>query len=477
MAVRKSRYSRSVLLAFALLLIPGSFRAGAVSAQTSAPATPSTPSSGQSNADFLAATDEVLKDMSQITGLELKTPIKRTLRSRDEIRAYVLRQMNEDRTPEERYADEKSAEAFGLIPKNFDLDSFMVELLTEQIAGLYDPKAHEFYIADWIPLDDQKMVMAHELTHALQDQHFQIENWLKAAKPNADAELAREAVLEGSAMAAMVDYMLEGTGHSMKELPAFDPSLLVGDMQNSPTLQKAPTFIKDGLIFPYFGGMMFTAAVLKTPGGWNAVSGVFARPPLSTQQIIHPELYFANKRPEAVELPKAAKGPGAEWKKLDENDLGEFGWKEVLKQFLGEERAKALSAAWVGDRYIVFENNKDKRLLLITELRLANIEETNRFFGQYSEALEKKHSERENLLRRPNFFSFDTPEGPVFLRCVNTECLTLEGGPRSLFVQMNSELGWAAVPEAPQTPEAHPVHTARSSRTGAVAKAQARGGF
>jgi len=118
------------------------------------------------------------------------------------------------RTPGSVYADAKSAEAFGLLPKNFDLDSFMVELLTEQIAGLYDPKAHEFYIANWIPLNDQRMVMAHELTHALQDQHFKIETWLKAARPNDDAELAREAFLEGSATAAMVDYLLQGTGKS-----------------------------------------------------------------------------------------------------------------------------------------------------------------------------------------------------------------------------------------------------------------------
>ena len=147
-----------------------------------------------------------MHQMSVITGLKLLTPLKKTLRSREEIRAYVIRQMDEDKDKGQRYADEKSAEAFGLLPKNFDLDSFMVELLTEQITGLYDPKTEEFYIADWIPLEDQRMVMAHELTHALEDQHFKIEPWLKAARPNDDAELAREAFLEGSAMAAMVDF-------------------------------------------------------------------------------------------------------------------------------------------------------------------------------------------------------------------------------------------------------------------------------
>ncbi len=144
------------------------------------------------NAEFAATADEVLQQVSEITGLKLLTPVKKTLRSRDEIRAYVLREMDDEKNPAERYAEARSAEAFGLIPKGFDLDDFMVDLLTEQIAGLYDPKAREFYIADWIPMDDQRMVMAHELTHALQDQHFQIEAWVKAARPNDDAELARE---------------------------------------------------------------------------------------------------------------------------------------------------------------------------------------------------------------------------------------------------------------------------------------------
>lgn len=445
----------------ALLLLFGLFGASAALSQQASP-TPDDPpkSSPSSNADFTAAADEVLEQMSQITGLKLETPLKKSLRSREEIRAYVLRQMNEDETPEERYADAKSAEAFGLLPKGFDLDSFMVELLTEQIAGLYDPKAHEFYIADWIPLRDQRMVMAHELTHALEDQHFQIEAWLKAAKPNGDAELAREAVLEGSAMAAMVDYLLQGTGQSLQNLPEFDPSAFVGDLGNSPTLQKAPQFIKDGLIFPYFGGMTFTAAIMK-PRGWSALPSVFSNPPLSTQQVMHPALYLAGRKPEKVDAPALDKLLDSQWKHLDDDILGEFGWKEVLKQFLGEERAKPLAAAWIGDRYVLYENKQTRRLLLATHLRLASQEQASRFFGQYSEALEKKYAERSNLLRRPNFFSFDTPDGGVFLRCVGTDCVTLEGGTRDLFTEVNKQLNWTALPEAPRFPTQLPARTAR----------------
>jgi hypothetical protein len=410
------------------------------------------------SADFAAAADEVLHNMSEITGLTLLSPLKKTLRSRDEIRAYVIKQMDEDKDAAQRYADAKAAEAFGLLPKNFDLDSFMVELLTEQIAGLYDPKAHEFYIADWIPLEDQRMVMAHELTHALEDQHFQIEAWLRAARPNDDAELAREAFLEGSAMAAMVDYLLQGTGKSVNDMPEFDPSLLTGDIGDTPSMKKAPPFIKDALVFPYFAGMKFTAASLK-PSGWPDLDKIFQNPPVSTQQIMHPALYKSGHVPEKVALPDVQSRLGKDWKKLDDNLMGEFGWKEVLKQYLGEDRAGPLATAWDGDRYLVYENQSSKRLLLLARVHLTSAEHANRFFGQYSELLEKKHEKRTSLFRRPNFFSFETPDGGVFLRCSGNECVTLEGGERSLFAELNKQLNLGALPEPDQRPGAAATKT------------------
>ena len=127
---------------------------------------PADASKANNAAEFAATADEVLHDMSEITGWKLKTPLKKTIRSREEIRAYVIQQMDDDKDARERYASARTAEAFGLVPKGFDFDAFLVDLLTEQIAGLYDPKLHEFYIADWISPADQRMVMSHELTHA-----------------------------------------------------------------------------------------------------------------------------------------------------------------------------------------------------------------------------------------------------------------------------------------------------------------------
>lgn len=431
---------------FVVLLALASLAATAIldAQQSTAPAK-SDPPSSTTNAEFVAAADEVLQQMSEITGLKLRAPLKKSLRSREQIRAYVVNEMKEDKDQAERYAGQRSAEAFGLLPKGFDLDAFMVDLLTEQIAGLYDPKAHEFYVADWIPAADQKMVMAHELTHALQDQHFQIDDWAKAARPNDDAELARESVLEGSAMAAMVDYLLQGTGRSLQDLPDIDPSMLIGDMESTPMLKKAPPFLKDALIFPYLDGLNFSAAVLR-PKGWSALSEIFANPPVSTQQILHPALYLAGKTPPKVTLPSMDKEVGADWTRLEENIMGEFGWKEVLKQFLSEERATPVSSTWSDDRYVVYEQKKTKRLLLIARLDLATDGDAERFFTAYSEALKKKYDKRTGEDRQGEFLSFNASEGGIFLRCFAAACVTLEGGDRALFEKLNSKLEWTALP-------------------------------
>ena len=447
--MRHERQTSVVREMCALLLAVSSLLGAAAVAQQAATAPSGANSAKIDNAQFTAAADDVLKQVSKITGLAQLTPVKKTLRSREEIRAYVIREMDDAKNPAERYADTRTAEAFGLIPKGFPLDSFMVDLLEEQIAGLYDPKAQEFYIADWIALDDQRMVMAHELTHALQDQHFKIESWVKAARPNDDAELARESVLEGSAMAAMFDYLLKPRGLAIEELPAIDPSMLSGDMASSPKLQQAPQFLKDTMIFPYFGGLTFSTVLLKT-GGWNSVSDVFTRPPVSTQQIIHPALYKARKAPDPVSLPSVDKLLGADWAKLDENVMGEFGWKEVLKQFSDEKSAAAMASAWIGDRYLIYEHKDDKKLFLLARLRLDSDEHAERFFGQYADALLKKHKQTSNPPRGSGFFSFDTPEGGVFLRCFGSECVTAEGISRRAFDILSDQLHWPAAPPDPR---------------------------
>jgi hypothetical protein len=399
--------------------------------------------------EFLQAADDVLAQMSGILHLPIREPLKKTLRTKDEIRAYLVQEQNTDETADQRYADAKALEAFGLIPEGFPLDSFMLDILTDQIAGLYDPKAKEFYIADWIPINEQREVMAHELTHALEDQSFHIDTWIKAARPNSDAEMARQSVSEGTALAAMLDYALSAQKLSVRDLP--DVGFLIrsgalAEMDKDSKLQGAPPFIRDSLLFPYLAGTDFSQQFLKAHSGWQDLHLLFESPPVSTQQIMHPELYLKNAAPPKVALPEWRGLAPAGWKLLDENVAGEFALDEVLKQFIDEKAATDLASAWNGDRYAVFEETQTNHTSLVFLLNLDSADDAARFFGRYSELLELKHKERQDLLRRPNFFEFYTDRGGVFLECAETRCLTVERADRVTFDAISRALKFAPAP-------------------------------
>jgi hypothetical protein len=434
---------------FVVPLFCGLLAVSLISAQQQAPpAQPHLPPATQDKAEFLRTTDEVLADMSKLLGLPVLEPLKRSIRSREEIRAYVIREMQEDETPAQRYSDQKEMEEFGLIPKGFPLDSFLVDLLTEQIAGLYDAKTKEFYIADWIAPDDQREVMAHELTHALQDQHYHLEAWRDAVKSDEDAELARDAVIEGAAVASMLDYTLRQQGMTLAGIGELDLSSMLGNLNDSPLMAKAPPFIRDDLMFPYSAGADFSQNVLLARGGWPGFHIVFENPPASSQQVMHPDLYLRNVAPGKVDLPDLAGNLPKGWKKLDDNVLGEFGLQEVLKQFLDEVRATQLAAVWAGDRYALYEQASAGKLLLAVRVRAANDADASRLFGGLSEAFSKKYADSRNLTRGPNFLSFEADEGGIFLRCVASDCVSLEGANRLLFDQLTHALGWPDNPAA-----------------------------
>jgi hypothetical protein len=407
--------------------------------------------SGTADAEFLQAADEVMVEMSKILSLPIKESLKKSVRSREEIRQFLVRQMQDEKDDTKRYADQKALEALGLIPKGYPLDQKLLALLTEQIAGLYDPKEREFFIADWTEPAEQRVIMAHELTHALQDQYFHVEKWEDEVKLNDDAQLARESVLEGSATIAMVDYLLRRTGKTTRDIGEFDPSLLMGDAKDSPELAQAPMVIQDEITFPYIPGAAFVERALKEWNGWPDLHRLFENPPASTQQILHPDLYFRGVMPARVDLTPVTRAVPRGWKKLDENVMGEFAVNEILKQFLGKEQADAIAPSWKGDRYAIYQRESGTQTLLLMRLKLADQAAATRFFGAYRNLLEKKDEKRTAVSRRQNFFSFNTADGGIFLRCQGDECLIAEGATREIFDAMTRAINWPPAP--PATPE------------------------
>jgi hypothetical protein len=248
------------------------------------------------NAAIVAATTEVLKETSELRELRILRPVKSGAQSRTEIERMLIRNLNEQMTAAEMHAMEVSLRKFGLAAKDFEYRPFIIKLLTEQVAGYYDPRVQEFHLADWLELESQKPVMAHELTHALQDQHFNLRRFEKWPHGDSDAELAAHALIEGDATLAMTIYMAKNPLVAL----AFSRSLSTGVATEQ--FNQAPRAMRESLIFPYLNGMEWATQVYKR-GGWTMVSDAFTRLPLSTEQILHPEKYFTYEPPTKVVLP------------------------------------------------------------------------------------------------------------------------------------------------------------------------------
>ena len=208
----------------------------------------------------------------------------------------LIKNLNERTTAAEMHAAEAALRKFGLAPSDFQYRPFIIKLLAEQVAGYYDPKVQEFHLADWLELESQKPVMAHELTHALQDQHFNLRRFEKWPDGDSDAELAAHALIEGDATLAMNLYLAKNPLIAL----AFGRSLLAGVATEQ--YDQAPRAIRESLIFPYFQGSIWATQLYKR-GGWAMVSNAYKRLPLSTEQILHPEKYFKYERPVKVVLP------------------------------------------------------------------------------------------------------------------------------------------------------------------------------
>ncbi len=385
------RWASFVMAFIALALVSGTTRVQFASDQTHPQ---SAEAQKPADSPLLAQADEVLQEMSKLTGLPIKGPVNKKVASREEIRELLLHNLHTDYTPKEIHVQEASLRAFGLVSKDFDLGSFLVSFYTEQAAGFYDPPTKTMYIADWIPADMQRMVLAHELTHALQDQNFNLDQYMKAAKKDSDAEAARQAVVEGYATAAMFQSVLGET--SLSSLPNFSAvlsPLIQKSMSEFPVFSKAPFFFRLQALFPYIQGAGFIEKGLIR-GGWKSLNELFTSPPTSTKAIYQPEIYFNHTPLPVIHLPRKTPLDSVRGLKLvDEDLMGELGFNELLGQFLSEDKATADCANWMGDRYLVYEDPAKQSYALVVRTRWANADAALAFFRDYHELLTRKYPE------------------------------------------------------------------------------------
>jgi hypothetical protein len=386
-----SKQFSSVLALLAVLCVfTGSFLPPVAAQRGAAPATQTAAQgpvqSAAQNAAVVSAADAVLKETSEIRELSVLRGVKSGAQSRSEIERMIIKNLDTDTTPAEMHATEVVLKVFGLAPPDFAYRSFLIKLLTEQVAGYYDPKARQFYLADWIELDGQKPVMAHELTHALQDQHFNLKRFEKWPKGDSDAELAAHALIEGDATLAMMQYLGK---HPMIALSF----LRTSQESSAEQFKQAPRALRDSLIFPYQYGLTWATQVHRR-GGWAMVSDAFTKLPLSTEQILHAEKYFSYERPVKLMLPSFRRALGPGWKRIDNDVNGEWGYYLVLDEFLNNSTtSKRAAAGWGGDRFAIYEGPSPANVFLAQVSVWDTATDAKEFFAAYLERTSKRFPE------------------------------------------------------------------------------------
>lgn len=390
---------------------------------------PAVTSSNTKSAAVMAATESVLKETSEIRQLPIKRPVKSGAQSRDEIERMLVKNMDEDTTPEELQATEMTMKKLGLIPAEMQLRPFIISLLTEQVAGYYDPKVQQFYLADWIDLDGQKPVMAHELTHALQDQYFDLSRFDKWPKGDSDAELAAHALIEGDATLLMQYYIMRNPLRAL----AFMKSIEASGSGSSDLIEKAPRALRESLLFPYQQGMEFVSQLFKRDG-WKQISLAYTELPQSTEQVMHADKYFAREAPIKVELADVSGTLGANWKRVDYDVNGEWGYFLILDEFL-KSKAESLqaTAGWGGDRYAVYNEPKSGAVCIAQLSAWDSDKDAEEFFAAYAKRTTARYGDITpaggSIEEASQWSTWQTKEGRVLMERHGSRVLIVEGLP------------------------------------------------
>lgn len=431
---------------------------------------------------LFASVDEILNWLSKDTGFAIKNKVKRQLASRDQVSKYIESKLSEDEDAKRLQRSEIVLKKFGLLPRSFDLHTFLVQLLREQVAGYYDVKTKTVYLLDWLTPESQKPVLAHELTHALQDQNFNLKDWEDPKAPkNAhgdefsydedEASTARSAVAEGQGMVTLVDFMLRASGHTVADSPQVVPMMKSAMTANTgfPLLEQAPLMIRESLVFPYGDGLSFEGGLLENGGKDFAFSGPFRRPPQDTHEVLDLSAYLHWRPPEWVVIPDFKQElAGSGYEKYDVGSIGQLDTRILVQQYAGADAALNMAAAWKGGAYYAASSNDAKlsgtaKIGLLYLSRWKSDEDADAFAKIYADYLPKRFSSvkpgQECKVQEAedgcSTKSFITDEGPVTIqRIPGAGVLVLENFPAEVASKL-SEKVLLANPEKTLTVQRH----------------------
>jgi hypothetical protein len=346
--------------------------------------------SGDRAKQLCAQIQPIALQLTQISGMHLKHPVPCDYITKEKVNDFLKKRVKEVAKPEDLRAEELTLKKFGFVPADFDLAANTVDLLTEQAAAFYDYDRKKLFITETTPGDTQQPILAHELAHAIADQNYNLGKFIRKGRDSDDGSSARMAVMEGQATWLMSEFLARRLGQSLKSSPAMVAAMSgLGESAEGqyPVFDKSPLYLRMTLVFPYTKGMLFQNAVYERDGQYGFAE-VFLKPPVSTQQILHPDKYFAGVKPTQPALPEPNLPKG--YKGLVGGSLGELDHEVMLEQYSGKEVSAELSPHWRGCTFQLVENRKQNRVVLLYAVEWDTEDAARQYLAAYRRQLQKK---------------------------------------------------------------------------------------
>jgi hypothetical protein len=317
----------------------------------------------------------------------------------DELRVKIRESYEDEELIEKIKIDQEVYEMLGLIGTEDNLQRLLIDLLSENVIGLYDTDTKEMYVRskDFSFSLREQTTFVHEYLHALQDQHFDLEKLGELSEKNADFDTAIAALVEGDASLTEVLYVQQYfTSDEIRKVSEIrDPS---------PVFDSAPLFIRQSLIFPYQSGLEFVISLFRRGNGWDLIDKAYSNLPQSTEQVLHPEKYFGKRdEPREVAANDFAVTLGPDWAMRDDDVLGELGFRLMLRSHVNIETADIAAAGWGGDRYTYFRSESGARLLVIESVWDSQ-RDAREFFKAYIDFVDAKSKGKWNIQHKTGPF-------------------------------------------------------------------------
>jgi len=341
-------------------------------------------------------TQDVLEEMAlieqqvvELRELQLDGDVLRILYSDEQLRERVIEDFFSDYTPEEAALDAAILALLGLVEPDTDLLAVYIELYSEGIAGFYDDETGEMVVVQGADFGGaEHFTYAHEFVHVLQDQTYDFDDGLgythEACHEDSEFCIALQALIEGDASFTQFSWFIEyATEEQRNDLFEF-----YSDFE-SPAFESSPAYMQQDLLFPYTHGQEFVS-YLYDLGGWTSIDNAYNNPPVSSEQILHPERY-PDDIPVKFDLPDLVPILGLEWELLEEDTLGEWFTFLILAHGINENarlgavRARDAAEGWGGDRYAVYQDSETQDLALVVQHVWDSLEDADEYAAAFQE--------------------------------------------------------------------------------------------